>query len=142
MGAPSCPEGAKPTFPRSASSIFVLRRLRPASFSSGRAGPNPREGFPSIRSPHSPSVAQSASVTYFIARRLYPLHNRSSRSARRRFDATGDNREDPRLLLLSPWFRAARSCALVQFALIVHLFSVESAGPVVYTLFQTPASRR
>lgn len=79
MGAPSCPEGAKPTFPRSASTIFVLLRLRPASCvllvrptdrptkrGSEPARPNPREGFPSIRS----SVAQSVSVTYFIIRRL------------------------------------------------------------------------
>jgi len=43
MGVPSCPEGAKPTFPRSASSIFVfrgcpaLRPFRPSRRSTERA---------------------------------------------------------------------------------------------------------
>lgn len=56
MGAPSCLEGAKPTFPRFASSIFVLhgcsalRPFRPSHRPTRRARPEPprEEGFPSI----------------------------------------------------------------------------------------------
>jgi len=99
MGVPSCPEGAKPTFPRFASSIFILRNcpalcpFRPSRRPTVNSLTTRDDFLRSDRHCRS-SLAQSTSMTYFIARRLCPLHNRSP-SVTLRVDSTNYSKTCP-----------------------------------------------